>query len=73
MILGEFNRKLKEALYNLRQMQLFNPWSKAAKRKIKESKKGSERKLIKSDFPKRLWDDCLELESYIRHKTAHSI
>ena len=23
--------------------------------------------------PKRLWDDCLELESYIRSKTAYNI
>ena len=48
MFLGEFNRKLKEALYHLRQTEPFNPWSNAAKREIKELKKGSDRKLITS-------------------------
>ena len=44
-------------------MELFTPWPNAAKREIKELKKGSGRKLIKSGTPIRLWDDCLELES----------
>ena len=30
-------------------------------------------KLIKSVAPKRLWDDCLKLESCIRSNIAHSI
>ena len=64
-ILGEFNRKLKEVLYHLRQMEPFTPWSNTAKREIKKLKKESCRKLIKSGTPKGLFDDCLELESYI--------
>ena len=44
-----------------------------SKREVKELKKGSGRKLIKSGIPKRLWDDCLELESFIRSNTAHGI
>ena len=39
----------------------------------KGTKKGSSWKLIKSGTPKRLWDDCLKLESYIRSNTAHGI
>ena len=43
----------------------------------KREKKGTEerlgRKLIKSDAPKRLWDDYLELESCIRSNTGHGI
>ena len=54
MILSEFNRKLKEALCQLRQTELFMPWSNAAERKIKELKRGSGRKLIKSGTPKSL-------------------
>ena len=73
MILGEFNRKLKEASCHLNQMEPFYPWSNAAKREIQELKNVSSRKLIKSCSPKRLWDDCLKLESYIRCNTAHSI
>ena len=72
MILGEFNRKLKEASCHLQQTEPFTPWSNAAKREIKNLKKGSGRKLVKSGAQKRLWNDCLELESYIKSNTAHS-
>ena len=44
----------------------------AAKQEI-EVKKGFGRKMIKSRTSKILWDDCLELESYIRPNNAHSI
>ena len=73
IILGEFNRKLKKASCHLKQMEPLTPWSNAAKKEIKELKKGSGRKPIKSGTPKWLWDDCLEFESYIRSSTAHSI
>ena len=74
MILGEFNRKLKEASCHLRQKEPFTPWSNAARREIKTlMKKGFSRKLIRSGTPKRLWDDCLEFDSYIRYNTAHGI
>ena len=45
----------------------------AAKKEIKELKKGSGSKLIKSAIPTRLWGDCLEFESCIRSNTAHGI
>ena len=48
MVLGEFNRKLKEALYHLRQTEPFTLWSNAAEREIKEPKKGFGRKLLQS-------------------------
>ena len=73
MFHGEFNRKLKEALCHLKQMEPFTPWSNAAKRKIKKLTEGSSRKLIKSGAPKRLWHDCLELEFYLKSDTEHSI
>ena len=72
MILGEFDRRLKEALCHLKQMEQFTLWQSAT-RKIEDLKKCSTRKLIKFDAPKSLWDDCLEEESYIRFITAHSI
>ena len=56
IIFGEFNRNLKEALCHLKQMEPFILWSNAAKREIKELKKCSGRKFIKSGAPKRLWD-----------------
>ena len=73
MVLGEFNRKFKEALYCLKQTETFTPWLNAAEREIKALKKGSGKKLIKYGAPKRLCDDCLEFESNIRSNTAHCI
>ena len=29
--------------------------------------------LLRSRTPKHLWDDCLELETYVRSNTAHEI
>ena len=66
LVLGKFNRKLKEVSCHLKQMEQFTPWSNAA------MKKGSSKKL-KSGTPKRFWDDCLELESYIRSITTYDI
>ena len=54
---SEFNRTLKEASCHLKQTKPFTPWLNAAERGIKELKKGSCRKLIKSCTPKRLWND----------------
>ena len=42
-------------------------------REIKELKKGAGHKLLWSRAPKHLWDDCIELEAYIRSNTAHEI
>ena len=73
MIIGSFNMKLKEASFNLKQIEPFSPWSNAATREMTNLKKGSGRKLIKACSLKRLWDHCLELESYVRPNTAHSM
>ena len=42
-------------------------------KEIKELKKGAGHKLLTSRAPKWLWDDCLELEAYIRSNTDHKI
>ena len=73
MIQGKFYHKLKYAACHLKQLEPYTHWSNAAERKIKELKKGSGHKLLWSSAPKHLWDDCLELEAYIRSNTAHDI
>ena len=45
----------------------------AAKGCIKELKRGSSRKMMKTGTPKRLWDHCIELEAMIRLHTALEI
>ena len=56
----------------MKQLEPYIPWSNATERKIKELKKGAGHKLLQSRAPKHLWDDCLELEAYIRSNTAHN-
>ena len=47
--------------------------SNTAERKIKELQKEASHKLLWSRAPKCLWDDCLEVEAYIRSNTDHDI
>ena len=45
----------------------------AAEGDICELKRGSDRKMTKMKSPKVLWNDCLDLEEYIRSNTALDI
>ena len=45
----------------------------AAEGGVRELKKGSGRKMVRKRSPKVLWDDCLELESYVQSNMAHDI
>ena len=57
----------------MKQLKPCTPWSNAAERMIKELKKGANCKLLRSRAPNCLWDDCLEVETYIWSNTAHDI
>ena len=57
----------------MKQLEPYTPWSHAAEREIKELKKGASCKLLLSRAPKCWWDDCFELEAYIRSNTAREI
>ena len=50
----------------MKQLEPYTPLSNAAEREMKELKKGAGCKLLKSRAPKQLWDNCIELEAYIR-------
>ena len=52
---------------------VIHPMVECSQKGIKKLKKGSGMKLNKFGTPNRLWDDYLELESYIRSNTAHNI
>ncbi len=71
--LGQFCRKLVDAHCQLKQTEPYSPWQNAAEREIKELKKGSGRKILTSGAPRCLWDDCLELEAYIRSRSTNSM
>ena len=63
--LGKFCKKVREADCHLKTTEPYSPWSNAAEGGIRELKHGRGRKMLKTRAPKRLWDDCLELEALI--------
>ena len=67
---GIFKRKLREAECHQRQIEPYSPWMNAAEACIRELKRGSTRKMIRTGTPKCLWDDSLELEAAIRSNTC---
>jgi hypothetical protein len=72
-VMGMFRHKCREAVIRVKQTEPYTPWSNAAEAAIRELKKGVGRQMVRSRAPKRLWDDCLEREAYVRSLTAHEI
>ena len=69
-----FRKKCCEAAgVHVKQTEAQTPWSNAAEATIHELKKGVGRQMVCSIAPKRLCDDCLEQEAYVRSLTAHYI
>ena len=58
IIQEKFHEKLNEAACHLKQLEPYTPWSNAAEREIKELKKVTGCKLLRSRAQKCLWDDC---------------
>jgi len=67
---GAFKRKCKEVHCRLKHTEPYTPWSNAAEGTIRELKRGVAHKMCATRCPKALWDDCLELEAFIRSNTA---
>jgi hypothetical protein len=70
---GEFRQKLKEADCHRRVTEPYSPWQQAAEGCIRELKRGSSRKMIKTGSLKCLWGHCLELEAYVPSCTSNDI
>ena len=67
---GQFRKKLRDASVHVRQIEPHSPWSNVtAEGTIRELKKSTGRKMVKSKCPKCLWDDCLEYGSL--HQVFH--
>ena len=71
--LGQFKKKACEADCHIRTTEPHTPQSNAAEGAIRELKKAVGRKMVKSKCPKRLWDDCLELEAMIQSNTCSDV
>ena len=67
--LGVFKRKFSEAGYHLSRTEPESLWEMAAEGRIHELKRGSGINITRMKSPKVLWDDCLDLDAYIRSDT----
>ena len=72
-IQDEFNQKVEEASFHWKGLSHSSHGQMHQKEKTKEMNKGSGRHMINSKVPKRLWDYCLDLESYIRSKANDGV
>ena len=72
-VMGQFRKKCRQAGSHVKQTEPHSQWSNAAEGSIRELKKGVGREMVRSQAPKRLWDDCLEREAYVRSLTALDI
>ena len=72
-VMGEFRCRGSQADWYMKQTEPYFPWQNAAESSRRELKKGAGRKMIKFNSPKKLWDDCLELEMEIRSCTANNV
>jgi hypothetical protein len=70
---GAFRCKLRKADCHPRVTEPYSPWQQATEGCIRELKRGSTRKLIKTGSPKTLWDHCLELEALVHSDTSNDI
>ena len=68
--LGDFARKLRDDGCHIKQIEPHSPWMNLCEIEIRELKRGSNRKMMKRNVPKKLLDDCLELQSRIRSATT---
>jgi hypothetical protein len=72
-IQGDFRRKLRDSGCHIKQTEPHTPKSNATEGSIRELKRGVGREMVRYGAPKRLWDDCLVREAYIRSSTALDI
>ena len=67
---GDFRRKCKESNCPVHQTESYLSFSNAAEAAIRELKKMIRRALNSSRSPKKLWDHCMELQSFVKSHTA---
>ena len=72
-VMGEFRLKARQTDCHVKQTEPYSPWQNAVESTMRELKKAAGRKVIKSSSPKKLWDDCLELEMEIRSCPTNNV
>ncbi len=72
-VMGMFRGRCRESGIRVKQTEPYTQWSNAAEAAICEVKKGVGQHMVRSKAPKRLWDNSLQQEAFIRSLTAHEI
>jgi hypothetical protein len=66
---GQFRRKLREKGCHINQTEPHTHSSKMGEGGVRELKRGVGQQMLRSGCPKRLWDDCIIREAYVRSHT----
>jgi hypothetical protein len=67
---GGFRRKLRDAGCHIKHTEPDTQSSNMGEGAVRELKKGVGRRMMRYGCPKRLWDDCISRESYVRSHTS---
>jgi hypothetical protein len=70
---GQFRSKLCDAGCHIKQNEPHTQSSNMGEGGGRELKRGVGRKMLRSGFPKRFWDDCIIREAYVRSHTSLDI
>jgi hypothetical protein len=70
---GGFRMKLRDAGCHIKQTEPHTQSSNMNEGAVRELKKGVGRQMMRSGCPKRLWDDCIIREAYVRSHTSLDI
>ena len=70
---GFFSNKFQEADCHINQTKPYYPWQLQAEGTTRELKKGAGRNMVWAGSPKRIWDDAMEFESYVRSNASLDI
>ena len=54
-------------------MEQYSPWQLQAEGTTRELKEGAVRNMVQSGAPRRIWDNALDFEAYVRSNTAFDI
>jgi hypothetical protein len=70
---GKFRRKLCDAGFHIKQTEPHAQSSNMGEGGVRALKRGVLRKMLRSGCPKRLWDDCIIREPYVKSHTSLDI
>jgi hypothetical protein len=70
---GQFRSKLRDAGCHIKQTEPHKQSSNMGEGGVRELKRGVRWQMLRSGCPKRLWDDCIVREAYVRSHTSLDI